>query len=186
VIVAGNRRCLAKAPARFGLSSLKIGVTNMRRSLFLPLAVLALLTSTGTVGCGFIFTHGPPKGYEQLDYFSCTESNTGPILDVIGGGLYVIGIVTASSEGSYLRRAVTDQDYALMAALAATLGVAAGVGFSKTSKCRKAKQEYAARQAGSSVEPQGVYLDMPGWAYTTWYNTGIYLPKAKAVSRKTP
>ena len=44
------------------------------------------LVPAATGACGFIFSHGPPVGHEQMEYFTCTESNAGPIVDVIWGG----------------------------------------------------------------------------------------------------
>ena len=125
-------------------------------------AVLALPLSAGTVGCGFIFTHGPPEGYEQMDYFTCTESNTGPIVDVIWGGLNVIGaIVVLSDPDEYEER---DQLIASGLAWGAISGTAAAVGFSKTSKCRDAKRELAERQADSGLQPQADSRNLPQWA----------------------
>src|SRR6266487_2664309 len=44
--------------------------------LFLCLPLLAAAS-----GCGWIFTHGPPTGHEQLEYIPCTESDAGPHLE---------------------------------------------------------------------------------------------------------
>ena len=156
----------------------------MRSSLFLPLVMLGLIASTGTVGCGFVFTHGPPQGHEQMDYFTCTESNTGPILDIVWGvGNVVGGIIAKSNPDDY-----DNSDLTLAAGLAwgAISGTSAAVGFNKTSKCRDAKQALAQRQAGSNVESQGAYIDMPRWAFTSWYSTGIALPRIGAVARQIP
>ena len=58
-------------------------------------ALLGLLPMA-TGACGFVLTHGPPIGHERMEGFTCTESNTGPILDVVWAGLnllYGIGIL---------------------------------------------------------------------------------------------
>lgn len=150
-----------------------------------PLATLALVASTGTVGCGFVFTHGPPQDHKQLDYFTCTEGNTGPILDIVFGGLNLAATVfmLADDPDSY-----GDSGAIVASGLTWTAfsGAAAGVGFSKTSKCRDAKRELAARQAGSTVESQGAYSDMPWWAHASWNSTGIALPRIGAVARQIP
>ncbi len=40
-------------------------------------------------GCSFVFVSGPPLGHEELEYFTCTESNSVPVLDVLWAGLDV-------------------------------------------------------------------------------------------------
>lgn len=41
--------------------------------------------------CGFVFSQGPPTGHEQMESFTCTESNAGPILDIVWASLNVLG-----------------------------------------------------------------------------------------------
>ncbi len=132
-------------------------------------AVLALPLSAGTVGCGFIFTHGPPEGYEQMDYFTCTESNTGPILDVIWGGLNVIGAIVVLSDPDEYEE--SNQIIASGLTWGAISGTAAAVGFSKTSKCRDAKQEMAQTE-GVSEQSQA--------DYATWDGAKFVLPNRHA------
>ena len=36
------------------------------------ISLLALLPMA--TGCGFVFSHAPPEGHEQMDFFTCTES----------------------------------------------------------------------------------------------------------------
>lgn len=45
----------------------------------------------GSSGCGYLFTHAPPPDYRELQDFSCTESNGGPIIDAIWAGLNLAG-----------------------------------------------------------------------------------------------
>jgi len=136
----------------------------------LPLvAVLALPLSAGTVGCGFIFTHGPPEGYKQMDYFSCTEANTGPILDVVWGGLNLLGAMAAASNPDEYEN--SDQIVAVGLMWAGVSGAAAAVGFSKTSKCRDAKQEMAQTE-GVSEQSQA--------DYATWDGAKFVLPNRHA------
>src|SRR6059036_1381540 len=63
--------------------------------LFLCLPLLAAAS-----GCGWIFTHGPPTGHEQLEYIPCTESDAGPILDLVWGGLNVLGAIGVAADRS--------------------------------------------------------------------------------------
>ena len=60
----------------------------------LALALLPLFVS----GCGFLISQGPPTGHEQMPAFSCTESTTGPTLDLVWAGLNVLGAVAASAD----------------------------------------------------------------------------------------
>ena len=63
-----------------------------------PMTISLLALMALTTGCGFIVSHGPPEGHEQLDYFTCTESNTGPILDVIFASLNVISALAVAAD----------------------------------------------------------------------------------------
>ena len=119
------------------------------------LALCALSVS----GCGFIFSHGPPAGHENLQYFSCTESNTGPILDIVWGALNVIGALTVAGDRSSYDN--PDQTIAIGLAWGVVSVPAAAVGFNKSKKCRAAKQQLAARQAnpsGNSAAAQAVVI----------------------------
>ena len=64
------------------------------RIALLALTCVALATS----GCGLIFSKGPPAGHEQMDYFTCTESDVGPILDVVWGSLNLLGALSIASN----------------------------------------------------------------------------------------
>lgn len=108
------------------------------------LSLLAVLVF-GLSGCGFVFVNGPPAGHENMNYFSCTESNAGPILDGVWGGLNLAGALTAASDPD----AYVDSGQIIAGGLLWT-GVstaAAIVGSNKTSDCREAKQALAERQA---------------------------------------
>ena len=116
------------------------------RTVQLALTCFALATS----GCGFIFSKGPPPGHEQMDYFTCTESNTAPILDIVWGGLNLLGALTiASDPDAYEEAYGVDASSGIVIGLVWT-GVstaAAATGFSRSKKCREAKQQLAQRQA---------------------------------------
>lgn len=115
-----------------------------------PMTISLLALIPLTTGCGFIFSHAPPEDHEQLDYFTCTDNNAGPIIDVIWGGLLVINALWAAAEPS----AFENSDGAIMVGLSwgALSGVAAGVGFDKSKKCKVAKRALAARQVQGRVQ----------------------------------
>ena len=102
----------------------------MRFQSLRAIAFLGLVPAA-TGACGFIFSHAPPAGHEQMDYFTCTESNVAPIIDVI----VVIEAFVFGAEPRIANRLV----------FAGLSGVAAGVGFSKSRKCRAAKRALAQR-----------------------------------------
>ena len=117
----------------------------MRFQSLRAIAFLGLVPAA-TGACGFIFSHAPPAGHEQMDYFTCTESNAAPIIDVID----VIWAFVIQSDIPIASRLV----------FAGLSGVAAGVGFSKSRECRAAKRAWAQRQRaqgpGARRDPQAV------------------------------
>jgi hypothetical protein len=111
-------------------------------SHFVGICLLGLLTIANS-GCGLIFSHAPPEGYEEMDHFTCTESNAGPIIDVVWGSLNVLGaLVAASNPDEYESSTVV-----VGLSWGVVSSISAGVGFNKSKKCRAAKQEVAARHA---------------------------------------
>ncbi len=127
-------------------------MTLERRVIRLTTAAGLLLLPISICACGFIFSHGPPDGHERMDYFSCTESNAGPIIDAIWGGLNVLGaLVIAGDPAAY-----DNPDATIASGLVwgVVSGSAAAVGFNKSKKCRVAKQQLAQRQAQGRVAPQ--------------------------------
>lgn len=124
-----------------------------RRTVFSLTATGALVAflSVGMSACGFIFSHGPPDGYEQMSSFDCTTENTGPILDLVWAGLNVAGALAASSNPQ------TYTDPGQIEAVGLSWGVvssiSAGVGFSKSSRCRAAKLDLSQRE-GRGLGPR--------------------------------
>ena len=119
----------------------------MRVARFLLCLPLLIAAS----GCGFIFTHGPPTGHEQLEYIPCTESDAGPVLDLVWGGLNVLGaLVIASEPDAY-------EDPEASVAIGLGWGVvsafSASSGFKKSSACQRARQALAQRQAARATAP---------------------------------
>lgn len=113
--------------------------------------LLCLPLLTAASGCGFLFVHGPPTGHEQLEYIPCTEGQAGPVLDLIWGGLNVLGAaIIASTPDDY-------PDPGLSVASGLTWGVVSGFsaasGFKKSSACTRARQALAQRQAARGTAP---------------------------------
>ena len=130
---------------------------------------LGLLPMT-TGACGFIFSHGPPADHEQrVGSFSCTEGNTGPILDVAAGGLNVL-LAIAAAAGSDADIQGSQSDAAFITArlaVAAFWGLAASTGFNKSKKCRAAKQAWEQRQNdGSTADPDVAWIMVSPEAHT--------------------
>jgi len=124
----------------------------MYRSQFLlrPTSIVAVGVFSLTSGaCGYLFSHGPPQGHEQMQHFSCTESNAGPIIDVIWAGLNVVSAVSVASDPDSYEWQGYDPNLLLASSLiwAVVSGSAAPVGFNKSKKCRAAKLQLAQRQA---------------------------------------
>ena len=112
------------------------------------LPAIALLVAISS--CGFIMTQAPPQNHEQLTYFSCTESNAGPIIDIIWAGLNVLGAVSVAGDPNSYNN--PGQVEAVGFTWGVVSGAAAVVGFGKTSRCRAAKRQLAERQARGHTE----------------------------------
>ena len=116
--------------------------------------LLCLPLLTAASGCGFLFVHGPPTGHEQLEYIPCTESDAGPILDLVWGGLNVLGaLIIASSPDEY-----ENPDAATASGLVwgVVSAFSAASGFKKVSACKNARQALAQRQAARGMIPISV------------------------------
>jgi len=117
----------------------------------LTTAVLLGSLAVGSSGCGFILTQAPPAGHENMSYFTCTESNTGPALDLVLGGLELVGslaLASNPSSGTLFYGSRQDAGVVVAAGLAwtAVFGASGIVGLHKTSECRAALRQLAARQ----------------------------------------
>src|SRR6266550_4519852 len=111
-------------------------------------------------GCGFVFSQGPPSGHEQMAAFSCTESNTGPTLDIVWASLNVLGAVAAASDPSAYEN--SGQIVAVGAGWGVFSSFAAASGFNKSKRCRHALQQLAERNAQLRAGTIGVVpTDVP-------------------------
>src|SRR4051812_48880147 len=122
----------------------------MKRNVIV-LGLLPLLLS----GCGFVFSKGPPTGHEQMLSFSCTESNTGPTLDIIWASLNVLGALTAASDPNGYDN--SGEVVAVGLGWGVFSSFAAASGFKKSKQCRQALQQLAARSA-RLTNPTGLVL----------------------------
>jgi hypothetical protein len=111
--------------------------------------LLALCASMFTSACGFLFVQAPPQGHEQMASFNCTESNAGPVLDIIWGGLNVLGALAAAGDPDAY--ANPDQVVAVGLAWGALSGASAAVGIGKTGRCREARRLLIARQGPAGL-----------------------------------
>ncbi|MBV8760310.1 MAG: hypothetical protein JO257_23665 [Deltaproteobacteria bacterium] len=143
------------------------------------LATILIATTLAAMlpACSFAFVSGPPDNHAQLSYFDCTESRVVPVLDTILTALMVLNVITLSVEddGDYAK-GLCPSDNPMCTppisrhgalAIDAVIGAAGAggmvFGWTKTSACRRAKNEQALRQApqqqpmpGSWPPPQGV------------------------------
>jgi hypothetical protein len=125
----------------------------MRAGRFL----LCLPLLTAASGCGFIFTHGPPTGHEQLEYIPCTENDAGPILDIVWGGLNVAGAVIIASDPDAYDNAGVSVASGLGWGVLSSFSAASG--FKKVSACKGARQALAQRQAARGTAPVTIAND---------------------------
>ena len=113
--------------------------------------LLCLPLLTAASGCGFLFTHGPPAGHEQMEYIPCTESDAGPILDIVWGGLNVLSAIVVVSEPDSFPNAGAIVAVELGWGVVSSFSAASG--FKKSSACRGARQALAQRQAARGMAP---------------------------------
>jgi hypothetical protein len=120
-----------------------------------PVSLTARLSMLGfllvaTSACGFLFTHAPPEGHEQMDYFTCTERNVGPSLDVVLAGLYAAGTIMVAADPDRYESSGAYIGYGISGTV--VFSAAAVVGFNKTEECRAAKRAWAERRAQGQAE----------------------------------
>jgi hypothetical protein len=120
----------------------------MKRTITLLASVPFLLGA-----CGFAMTDGPPAGHEKLmTPFACTESLTGPGLD-IAAGLATIYLVLGlqSTDDSYERNAHQVTSGLIATGIVAIFAASAGIAIDRISKCGAAKRALSLRQAEAAA-----------------------------------
>lgn len=116
-----------------------------RLSAVLVVGVLAL----GASGCGFLLSKGPPTGHELMPSISCTESDAGPILDIVWAGLNVLSAAVVASDPD----AFEYPGFNVVAGLGWGVfsSFSAASGFSKSKQCRRALHLLAQRHGQPGV-----------------------------------
>lgn len=134
----------------------------MKRTRILSVLDAFLLALAPCVlgGCGLLMTKGPPVGHENLPHFSCTETTTGPLLDIAWGALNLVGVaVIAGNREQY---ASPDASIVSGVVWAILSGVSAGVGFDRVHKCVVATRQLAERQARAPAAAGVLRVEAPG------------------------
>ena len=120
--------------------------------------ILLGLSSLLFTGCGFLLTNGPPTGHEQMDSFSCTEHDAGPILDAFGAGAAVL--VAASAAAMPDLHDNSGRIVTVGLAWGVVSGLSAANGFKKAKRCRAAYGQLAIRhgQHPADLPPEGPFV----------------------------
>ena len=110
---------------------------------------LVLLASTPFLlgACGLLFTKGPPAGHEQMTSFEWTQSNTGPVVDIVFGAVNLIASIAVANDPNSEYYTSSGQAIASGVVWGVIMGASAGVGFDRVKKCVAAKRQLAERQA---------------------------------------
>ena len=123
---------------------------------FFLLAVVAL----GSGGCSWIFVDGPPEDHAELDFFTCTTSRTAPRLDLVWGGLNLLGVIVATAETSEEFEADSDglsrEGFIVSSAIwTVVAGLSARSGFQRVDACEEAIRQRGQRSLPSAPESAG-------------------------------
>lgn len=101
-------------------------------------ASLLVCQVLGSSGCGWFFTHGPPKNYQGMSDFSCTQSIAGPVLDVVGFVWFTVNGTINGQHGA-LTATVIDAAASVAFMMSGTAGAI------KVRNCRAARAQFPAR-----------------------------------------
>lgn len=111
-------------------------------------AILVLALAPCVFGaCGLLFTHGPPSGHENMTAFYCTESTTGPVVDIVFGAVNLIASIAIANDPDNDYYSSSGQAVASGVVWGVIMGASAGVGFDRVKKCVAAKRQLAERLA---------------------------------------
>jgi hypothetical protein len=124
--------------------------TSRAGTMALALCVSAAATTIS--GCSLLFVDAPPENAKKLKMFTCTQSNTLPVVDGVIAGLSAIDIATALVDGTSTYDAngnlVKKPDYGLAigaGAVAALFATSAYIGNSRATACKEATAELMSR-----------------------------------------
>jgi len=126
---------------------------NPVRSRLAVVAFLGLF-ATSVSGCGFFFTHGPPAGYQQMSSFSCSQTVTGPVLDLAGLVWFTVNMEVNARNGNVAATAIDG-------ALTIALTWSALDGASKIRDCRAAQAQLASRMAAGNQRAVAQVAPLP-------------------------
>ncbi len=146
-------------------------MSSQRIANHFRVAALIACLSMPLASCGLIFSHAPPVGHEQMNYFTCTEGNTAPVLDLVWGGLNVLGALAAASDQAAYEN--PGQIMAVGVGWGVVSGLGAVSGFRKSAECRAAKRLLAERLS----RPRGDFTSVAA-------TTTLSLPVLRAPSAK--
>jgi hypothetical protein len=130
-------------------------LAGTRQRVAAPLVMCTLFLAAGSGACSYAFVDGPPTAHRQMNYFTCTTSNTLPTTDVVLGGLLAIDAITiGASAASRSDQNAKISGAAVSAGMAALFAASAYSGYGKTSECREATSELQARMARLQLQSQ--------------------------------
>ena len=121
------------------------------------LLVLILSSVLPLAGCSFIFVDGPSSSRPPMVYPSCDEERTMPAIDIVIAGLYGVGALVGATADTTDDYDTTNDERAEtvtgMLIGAALFGASAWYGFSKTSSCRAARDQYRQQFGDPRMQP---------------------------------
>jgi hypothetical protein len=104
--------------------------------------------------CGLLFTKGPPAGHEKMmTPFSCTESRTGPGLDIAAGlaTIFVVAVGNSIDDSYDPTNAHQVSSGLIGTGIVGVFAVSAGIGIDRISKCSAARRALTLRQAEAAA-----------------------------------
>ena len=144
---------------------------HQRKLLKAKSAFLALLIAPLFSACSWLLVEGPPVGYERFNYVPCTVQKVIPTTDA------AVAVVTTwlglmiLLENDFARHindniSVTRNSGAVTFLSSGVLaGVSAGIGYSRTTACRAAQLEIAARNREVIAQNQDESSGSPEYAW---------------------
>jgi hypothetical protein len=100
--------------------------------------------------CGLAMTQGPPAGHENMmTPFACTESMTGPGLDIAAGLATIFLVVGINSDDDSGEPQVSSG--LIATGIVGVFAASAGIGIDRISKCGAARRALSRRQAEAAA-----------------------------------